>query len=188
MCGFGGRAASNGWRCRGCWGGGYWVGWLVRLVDTAPPPPTRSPPWRGIRFALPCRRIRAGLRRSGSRCRLLSCGGLLRGHALTHLDMNGGARKNPRYGAEATPRVPIRNSAITADWRMRRGSACVASGFKPLRPPLQAEPFDAAPCRGFFRAPPPPIPAVSADRAPPPQCPPTDCPLAPRCRTSGRRP
>jgi len=46
-----------------------WVGCVVRLVCTAPPTPTRNPPWRGGRCAPPCRRIRAGLRPSGSRCR-----------------------------------------------------------------------------------------------------------------------
>ncbi len=50
---------------------GRWV--LSGLGSTAclhrPPTPTRNPPWRGIRFAPPCRRIRAGLRPSGSRCR-----------------------------------------------------------------------------------------------------------------------
>ncbi len=65
-----GRVAPCGLCCRGCGRGECWVGCVVRLVDTAPPTPTRNPPWRGIRFALPCRRVRAGLRRSGSRCRL----------------------------------------------------------------------------------------------------------------------
>ena len=69
--GFNGRGGVEGLVLPRVLGGGSWVGWLVRFVCTAPPTPTRNPPWRGMRFALPCRRIRAGLRPSGSRCRLL---------------------------------------------------------------------------------------------------------------------
>ena len=35
-------------------------GCVVWLVDTAPPTPTRNPPWRGARFASPWRRVAPG--------------------------------------------------------------------------------------------------------------------------------
>ena len=49
--------------------------------------------------------------------------------------------------------MTIGKTANTPDWRELRGAPCVASGLKPLRPPLQGAPFDAAPCRAFFRVP-----------------------------------
>ena len=67
--------------------------------------------------------------------------------------MSGGARKNPRCGAESTSQVTIRKTATTPDWRARRGSACLLPAPKSYRADLHAEPFDVAPCRGFFRAP-----------------------------------
>jgi len=142
-----------GSRCRGCGGGSLRELGAGQSLLHRPPTPTRNPPWRGIRCALPCRRVRAGLRPSGSRCRLLSCWGVFPGRSSTHMDMNGGARKNPRYGAESTSQVTIRKTATTTDWRARRGEACLVPALKSYRPDLQAEPFDVAPCRGFFRAP-----------------------------------
>ncbi len=65
----------------------------------------------------------------------------------------GGAWKKARYGAESTSQVPICKTATTADWRARRGEACVVKALKCVRPQMQAEPFGAAPCRAFFQAP-----------------------------------
>jgi hypothetical protein len=63
-------------------GAGRWVGCVVRLVYTAPPTPTRSPgitltrvssvPGAAFASLALGRRFRAGLRPSGSRCRLQS--------------------------------------------------------------------------------------------------------------------
>ncbi len=61
-----GGASVWGGRCRsacaaaGVVGAGSgWVGWSG-FVYTAPPTPTRNPPWRGGRFAPPCRRFAPG--------------------------------------------------------------------------------------------------------------------------------
>ena len=82
------------WAAAGVGGAGLGVGGVVRLGYTAPPTPTRNPPWRGGRCAPPCRRIRAGLRRSGSRCRLP--------WGSRVLSPYGGARKKARWGSEST--------------------------------------------------------------------------------------
>jgi len=133
------------------WGGLQELGpglvWLHR-----PPTPTRNPPWRGGRFAPPCRRFAPGfaLRARAAACCLM---GGCRCHAFAHLDMNGGARKKARCGSESTSQVPICKTATTPDWRARRGEACVVKPPKSFRPHLQAEPFDGGPRRAFFRAP-----------------------------------
>ena len=49
--------------------------------------------------------------------------------------------------------MTIGKTATNPDWRELRGEACVVRAPKCIRPDLQAEPFDAAPCRAFFRAP-----------------------------------
>jgi len=49
--------------------------------------------------------------------------------------------------------MTIGKTATNPDWRELRGEACVVRATKCIRPHLQAEPFDAAPCRAFFRAP-----------------------------------
>ena len=49
--------------------------------------------------------------------------------------------------------MTIGKTATTPDWREFRGEACVVQAPKCNRPPLQAEPFGAAPYRAFFRVP-----------------------------------
>ena len=49
--------------------------------------------------------------------------------------------------------MTIGKTATNPDWRELRGEACVVKALKCIRPHLQAEPFDAAPCRAFFRVP-----------------------------------
>jgi len=73
--------------------------------------------------------------------------------------------------------VTIGKTATRSDWRELRGAACVASGPQPLRPPLQAAPFDAAPCRAFFRAPSTPSIKPSARLRPPQAARRSDAPL-----------
>jgi len=134
---------------RAWWGGcGNWS--LLWFSYTArPPPPVILP---GAAFALLCL---AGALRRASPFRLAQPPVLIEGlwrRPFAKLDMNGGARKNPRYGAESTSQVTIRTTATTTDWRARRGEACLVPALQSYRPDLQAEPFDAAPCRAFFRA------------------------------------
>ncbi len=64
-----------GSRCRACWGVGVLGGLrgTACLHRPAHPHPESSLARHALRFALPA--LRAGLRRSGSRCRLLSWGG-----------------------------------------------------------------------------------------------------------------
>jgi len=50
-------------------------------------------------------------------------------------------------GAQRRRECAIGMRATTADWRERRGEACLASGSKPNRPALQAEPFVEPPHR-----------------------------------------
>jgi len=61
--------------------------------------------------------------------------------------------------------VTIGKTATTSDWRELRGSACVVPALRCIRPHLQAEPFDAAPCRAFFRAPLAPGPVPECQRS-----------------------
>ena len=126
--------------------------WLHR-----PPTPTRSPPCRGMRFASPWRRSAPGfaLRARAAAC-YLGCpvsNRLPLTLTLSSMSPCGGVRKKARYGAESTSQVPICMTAATPDWRARRGEACVVEALKCIRPHLQADPFDAAPYRAFFRAP-----------------------------------
>jgi hypothetical protein len=46
-----------------------------------------------------------------------------------------------------TSQVTIGKTATTADWRARRGEACVVKAPKCIRPHLQADPFVGPPCR-----------------------------------------
>ncbi len=143
---WGGWAAPYGLCCRGCLEVGCWVGGVVRFSYTArPPPPVILP---GAAFAALCL---AGAKAPGFAvpARAAAC---FLGRLLV-LSPYGGARKKARYGAESTSQVPICKTATTPDWRARRGEACVVQAPKCNRPHLQAEPFDAAPCRAFFRAP-----------------------------------
>ncbi len=168
----GGRMSPCGLSCRGV-RAGCWIGWVVRFDRPAPTPtPTRNPPWRGIRFALPCRRVRAGLRPAGSRCRLPV------GKVVRPVSVWRGAEKTASWGgvdvtsdnlgrqqaaAGLGARAPLRLPCVSGDERnaFRPRVNPAAPPRRPTR--ARAAPSDAAPCRAFFRAPVRP-------RAPSPNC------------------
>ncbi len=90
--GGGGRVSPGGLSCRGCWGAGLgWVGWYGLITPPRPPPPVILP---GAAFASLCLAgaFGAGLRPSGSRCRLPV------GKVLASCLRMEGRGKNPSWG------------------------------------------------------------------------------------------
>ena len=113
-----GRGAPNGLCCRGCLGGGCWVGWVVRFNYTArPPPPVILP---GAAFAALCL---AGASRRASPF----------GLALPRVD--GGRRRVPVPPARRA-RVPRVDGAVPCQCRSACASVGVSVSFSyTARPP-----------------------------------------------------
>ena len=126
------RAAAGGWGA-----GVGWAGWYGLIEPPRPPPPVILP---GAAFAALCLAgaFGAGLRPAGSRCRLPV------GKVGGPVSVWRGAEKSAIWGG-VDVRVTICKTATSPDWRELRGAPCVASGPKPLRPPLQGAPFDGTP-------------------------------------------
>ena len=135
----------SGSRCRGCLVAGGSAGWVVRFIYTArPPPPVVLPAAPGASLGL------------GGASRRASPYGL----ALppvgwwacwSCLPMEGREKKRDM----GRSRRVSDNRQDSTPLRLARAPRRGLRGLGPqsIRPPLQAEPFDAAPCRAFFRVP-----------------------------------
>ena len=127
--------------------------WPERFCYTHPPTPTVVLPARQTASLLPCRRMRAGLRPSGSRCRDACCllgwrlrrrprcsvgwvPGRVRSLGAGHSPNSAirGARKNSIVGRSGRRGVPMPKRGSRRIGATNRGAACVA-----LRPPSSGD-------------------------------------------------